>query len=201
MNNYIISTILFIFSCFFLASIEFLYKKYNINSEITRKIDHITACIGISVISLLFQEDIIIIIFTMYTLLMTYLLINGRLRSINNANRKSLGVIFFPLGIMFSSIISPNHLIFITSMLILAFSDTAANLVGRRYNREHKTIQGSFTFFIVTLLIFICIQGIQFFPLMILFSIFLTVIEYYAPYGSDNLFIPVIVSTLLKGLL
>ena len=97
-------------------------------------------------------------------------------------------------------IIFPKDIVII-SMIITSISDSLAALVGINYGEikliNNRTLEGSFTFFIASyLLFFLIIKSINIL-LMICLSFTLSLIELYTPTKYDNFTIPIACSILM----
>ena len=114
----------------------------------------------------------------------------------------SLGTILYPFAMAILAFIwLPDFQdVFIFSIVILAFSDTVAALVGSYKIKKipffQKTFWGSMAFFITTTIISILLfKKIDILPIL-LSSLLLTIIEFIFIYGLDNLVIPLTASYL-----
>jgi phytol kinase len=114
-------------------------------------------------------------------------------------SRPSHGELYFALGIIVTAILFlPDHSnAFRTGMVILAFADSSAVMVGRRWGRHdytlwgaHKTFEGSFTCFAASSLI----MGLSGLSLSTAFisAVAITLVEAGASHGSDNMVLPVV---------
>lgn len=108
------------------------------------------------------------------------------------------GMGFLMMGVTLVVILFPKGLA-ITSMLVLVLADTAAALTGIRFGTRlpnGKSIVGSVTFFVITVLISVCcyftIGYSTTFRIILLSSIITTAAEFYASkwYINDNILIP-----------
>jgi phytol kinase len=83
-------------------------------------------------------------------------------------------------------------------VLVMGISDAFAGSIGERYGKKKfsflgltKSIEGSITFFIITLVIITIFRG-SIDVNAIIITIFLTVAECLGVYGSDNLILPIL---------
>jgi phytol kinase len=128
------------------------------------------------------------------------------LETVYKKNGDNYGVIFFPLGLIMSFIlfVPINPIIFQGSVLVLALSDGLAGLLGLKFGQKkykvtgEKTWLGSLFFFIMTLLILLCIfyianGSIHYLNILVIMfaSLVLTIIEGLFGKGFDNLLLPV----------
>lgn len=118
--------------------------------------------------------------------------------------KATYGELFLAVGVVASALLflsgGPNA--FLGSILVLAFADPLAALVGTRYGKheysvfgERRTFEGSLVCFIVAALI-IGVAGLSW-PMALLGGAILALAEALAPRGSDNLFLPVLAGMLL----
>jgi len=205
-----------------LACSEMVYKKLKVDPEYTRKISHIIVTLTSLSFVYTFQSHWYVFGLAVFSFLLLFIgkLLNA-FKSIENVQRQSLGSILLPAGIYLSFVIAEfqkNNLIFILPILILAISDALAGIIGMRYQKEgngiaimgiklDKSVAGTFTFLASALII--CFStfmayGFDFRKVIVLtifVSVTTTITELVSPYGSDNLTISVIASTLLLFML
>jgi dolichol kinase len=190
--------------CFSFFSLEVLKRKQILSSDSTRRIIHIgAAIIAYTFPFYLSLQQVLIICFILLGI-MIFSRYKSLLSHIHKVDRKTWGEIFYPLGIMIAAIsFLPNDIAsFRIVILILGVSDLLANIIGTHLGSHSfevfkckKTIEGSFAFFVSTLIILLIFQ-IN--PLVAVFiSMIATFAEFFSPYGSDNLIVPIIVSVLL----
>jgi dolichol kinase len=139
-------------------------------------------------------------------------IINPTFKSINQVRRPTLGDLFFPLGILIISILDPTKTIFTIAILCVGLADGLAALIGQRYGKGNiykifntrKSIAGSSTVFIVTLLILIVVNVFSNMHLSILTFIYIpldvAIVEAIAAFGSDDMLIPITVVLILSSL-
>jgi phytol kinase len=151
------------FGLMFLAA-EIIYAKMKLHAEITRKFIHIT-CGVIAMFVPYFRPHLytIVILGIFFTLLTYYLLRKGLLPSVHAVERKSIGSVLFPVGIVLCVLFGIQDdfkVYFFVPMGIMIFSDTIAALVGmnfplRKYSISGytKSIGGSLGFLVSALLI------------------------------------------------
>jgi phytol kinase len=131
----------------------------------------------------------------------------GTFAHIGAVKRVTFGELFFGLGVTATAILAGPHVpVFQMGMLILAFADPLAALIGIRFGRfeymvldEKRTIEGSLACLVVSVAILVTYHV----PLVSAFTIggLLTSIEALSLRGSDNLFIPAVTVVLLTILL
>jgi len=134
----------------------------------------------------------------------------GFFQSIEQVKRNTLGEYFFPLGILVAALMSPQKEIFTIALLCVGLADGLAALVGQKYGRSNryrifsgfKSIAGSLTVFIVSLIILVVVDyfGKVGLPLIsfIIMPLDVALVEAFAPYGSDDFLIPICVLAILS---
>lgn len=205
-----------------LAFSEISYKKWSIKADYTRKISHFVTTLSSLSFIYTFQSHWFVFALAVFSFLLLFIgKLKNSFKSIENVSRLTLGSYLLPIGIYFSFVVSTilnNKLLFVLPILILAISDTSAGLIGIIWNREkrkisvfgttlEKTIEGTFVFlitsFIISAITFL-IHGYCFpkiIALTLIIPLATTITELVSPYGSDNLSIPVVASTILVYIL
>ena len=190
----------------FILSTSFLCGKFFPNEkELSRKVVHIgTGPIIPIAYWLNVSKDLALIVACMIT---TGLIINYRLRlikSIENVDRKSFGTIAY--GISIVSLIflfwSNNPSAATAGVLVMAFGDGLAGLIGRKINStqwiilgQKKSLIGTLSMYLVTVLVLSIIShvtDINFEVIEILMIASLaTILEQLSPLGIDNITVPI----------
>jgi phytol kinase len=203
MNLILVSLTFFILFVF----LEVLKNKTNIQSEYTRKIAHVISGVIVYFLPYWLNRNEIIalaIFFTLFLLVTRHL---GFFSSIHKVERKTLGEVYFPLGIGLLALYSlPHNLIgFQFGILILALADTAGGLIGSLLGKHkflhNKSWEGTLAFFITSFLIylvFIFIPGNGSIYTGLIICLILTVIESVLALGLDNLLLPIASAFLLN---
>ncbi len=219
MIEQLLYTILFIVVFLFLIFIcEFLYRKFNLKAEITRKIAHISASLFSLVFLYTFQSYLYVII--LGTLFFLLLFIGKRyqfFKSIDAVQRKTAGSYLLPVSICLLFVISKesgNQLFFVLPILVLSLSDPLASIAGTAYKHRTRNIQifnrkldktylGSMVFAAFTLIITLIVlflynfSGIHLVGLSIIIALSATVVEMFSCNGLDNLTVPHFILLLL----
>ncbi len=133
-----------------------------------------------------------------------------------SVDRKSFGEVYFPLSVCLLFVLSRSDaLLFSIPILILAFADTVAAVIGVRYGHlryettdGHKSTEGSVAFFavafvsvLVPLLLFSATGRVEVLCVSVVLGLLVMMAEAIAWAGLDNLFIPLSSYFLLKTLL
>ncbi len=200
-----------------LLLIEYVYRKWQLAPEISRKLGHVIAIL-LSIPMIYWIEDHRVVFGL--GLGFCVLLFLGKkydwLKSIDSVDRKTAGSYILPISIYIMFYISSkNHskLLYVLPLLILAISDPLAALVGTRLHKQtneikvfglslKKTYLGSVAFFMSSLLISLAVLYLYYPPekilwVSLLIAIMGTLIELFSSRGFDNLTIPLGVSGVL----
>lgn len=198
-----------LFLLIFVAN-EFIYKKFQINSEYTRKSVHILSGLLTMFLPIVFENHFPVFILSLeFVLLLVFSIKFNFFKSINEVKRKTWGSFLFPVSVylcFYLSIYYNDKGLFYIPMLILSLSDPIAAIFGKLFNgkSKKKTFSGSLAFlvssFIISFVLLNMFYELTFSFLMflsILISIFSTLIEKISYKGLDNLTIPVIILIVL----
>lgn len=192
---------------------EFLYKR-QVAVHLTRKVVHIGGGIVTALLPFFVNLETVIILGIGFFLLLALSKWKNLLNSIHKVDNDSVGALLFVPSLTLVAIIfwPINPLIFQGSALVLGLSDGIAGIIGTKYGRKEysitgkKTIEGSLTFFIITVFIMFCILYISGRTSLVMnngtlfvlgSSLLLTIIESAFGKGWDNLFIPIVTALIL----
>lgn len=181
-------------------------KRLSDKSELKRKAIHVLIGLSALILFIIFYS---LHLFAFYQLLLLVALIIGLLALNHKLQGKKLPIIDFFLieferpntipgygslwlviGLLITAVFLSNASQIIATIFILTFSDAIATIVGRKgkivlpYNKN-KTLEGTITFFVISLLSWFFIG-----PIAIALSLFLTLIESLPLYFDDNILIP-----------
>lgn len=189
--------------------LEVLKRGLGLRAEVTRKIVHLFSGILVASMPWFISQTAIIFLSVSFFLL---LLFSKRLRifrSIHEVERKTLGEFAFALGAgLAASILLPEKaMAFSFGFIILGFSDTAAEFVGsfkpiRRFNLfgATKSLGGSLAFFAISALVSIMWAGLFGLEIALIrltiVLVLLSLLEFFQPYGLDDLSLPLITGLL-----
>jgi dolichol kinase len=189
---------------------EFLWRKHKIKNEFARKSIHISVAVFVAFwpyyLSYLYIEYIAIAFIIVILISRRYRLF----QSIDEVKRSTLGELFFPLGILAAALLAPQKEVFTIALLCVGLADGLAALVGQRYGRSNrykifkgfKSIAGSLTVFIVSLIILLLTNYFGSMHLAIISFIVLpldvALVEAFAPIGSDDFLIPITALAILS---
>ncbi len=210
-NEWIAFLVFFSIIMVFIGLAEIARKVFNFSPELSRKFVHVMVGILVSLAPFILQSKTpVILLGVLFTVLNYFALQKDSLKGMHTTERISFGTVYFPIAFTLLVIMfwDRNIVLFVVAMLILAFADTGATVVGERVNSKHKFIlwhdkkswAGSITFFLISFVVVVLA-----FPLysrlanntplatshlfaMALFTAFVaTVGEAVSKRGSDNL--------------
>lgn len=136
-------------------------------------------------------------------------------RSIHSVNRPTYGELLFPLGVFVSATFAQSGWVYLAAVLHLSLADGIAALVGVRYLKrfgykvfgQQKTVIGTAVFYVCSLFIITATMitdpaayGENVRLVVLLLPLGTTFIENIAVYGTDNIFVPIAVITILDTL-
>lgn len=190
------------------GSAELMYHRWKIKGEITRKFVHLlSGVMAFTFPYLLVHFWVVLILGIGFFLVLRLSDRWGFLPSINDIDRASTGSLIFPFMLIlayFAYTYTGSEVYYYVPIMIVAFADAAAALVGERWKTPNtkifgatKSIGGSLTFFIVAfamtyILLFIyddfSINRMIIYGIVI--SLVTTIAEATGGKGYDNLSIP-----------
>lgn len=148
----------------FIGISEIARKALHISPEMTRKFVHVMVGVLVSLAPFFLDTTApVIILGLLFTILNAVALRKDSFKGMHTTERISFGTVYFPIAFTLLVIMfwDRNIVIFVVAMLILAFSDTAATIVGERLNSKHKftlwhdqkSWPGSLAFFFTTVIV------------------------------------------------
>ena len=194
---------------------EGLAKKQILHKELARKIFHFIAVLLAAYSAYVFVDYKVLIVASSIAVVLTFIAVYKNLiPSIHHDRELSWGIFLFPLAFFLSLILlgKENREIISLSFLVLALSDSLAAITGTflsknffRLTSDKKSLIGSITFFIVTIIILTVIpRELNFsfevylsFEFLVVLALVLTVFEAVSSKGLDNFFVPTVSSILL----
>lgn len=210
-NEWIAFLIYFIIIMGFIGISEMARKVFKLSPELSRKFVHVMVGVLVGFAPFFLTSNIPgIALGILFTILNYIALKQDIFQGMHTTERISFGTVYFPIAFTLLIVIfwERNIVIFILAMLILAFSDTMATVVGEAARpkkmftlwRDAKSWPGSSAFFLTTFILIVfghpylaSLAGQDTTPLvhligMALFTSFLTTIgEAVSKRGSDNL--------------
>lgn len=179
------------------AVLEIAARHTAISKLLIRKIGHVGLCLVIICASFFVNKNIFIligIIFAIFDLSARRL----NLSCLKDFKDSSYGELLYMFGVGLAGLICSIES-FRISLLVLGFADSIACISGTQIQSKQlvfkKTVIGSLSFLFISFLIIYYFTNV--FTLSIYVSIVATVTELVSPYGTDNLFLPIVVGSLL----
>lgn len=197
----------------FLAE-EILPKKLKTRPEISRKLVHITHGIAAATWPFFVSMRIIIMVEVLFFICVFWAHKLRMFSSLSDIDRKTWGEFLFPIGIIAVALLHPNQWIFAAAVLHLGLADAFAAIVGTSRGKKHryrvfgseKTVEGTLTFWMVSLLITFWVTVVVVstglinaaVPLILLLPPAMALLENAGIYGTDNFLIPVVVTLVFR---
>jgi len=197
------STVIFIaLPTIFLAGLEWTARIKKIDRELIRKGAHLSNGVVALFAPYFLSRVSVILLGLLFALTLLYVHIYKYSAVMRSTERHRYGVVLFPIGIaLVAFAFLPAHMAaYQFGVIVLTLADPIAYVIGTKYGHFRfslgnikKTAEGSLAFFLITLLV-----SILFIPYAhdtaiitaISISLLVTLIEMVAPYGTDNIFIP-----------
>lgn len=198
MSNFFLG--LFSSALFFcvLLLIEYITRKNNFPKELTRRLAHLLSGLFGILMSFVLSSWVFITFVIAFFLVISISYFYKFFSSIHGVKRKTYGEILLPLGILCAYLISGRSMNFIVAVLILSVSDTLAGIIGDFKLFDKGRWIGSVFFFLSSIIILFLFLGEQQLPTFATIALFVTIVERFSTYGTDNLLIPLFVGLLLK---
>lgn len=214
-------SILFVVLLLFLSllTIKIIEIKTNIKGEIKRKIFHVSMGLVTLTFPDIFKSALSVGILGIIALVLLLLLKYSKLKDglgtiLYGVNRESLGEVFFVVSVFTIFYLAKGNIVlYKVPILILTFADSSAALIGKKYgkkniaesNEDAKSIEGSFTFFIVafmvtlvTLLLCTTVGREETLIISAILGFNVALIEMISHMGNDNLLIPLTTYAILS---
>jgi dolichol kinase len=136
-------------------------------------------------------------------------------KSVHSIDRRTIGDVLFPIGILITSFVSSSPWIFTVAILHLSLGDAVAAVIGHKYGAKYsysilqqkKSTVGSVAFWLVsvciisTLLLFMPVQLEHVaFALLLLLPIASALLEGLSIFGIDNITVPITIAIVLSSL-
>ncbi|MFN4111152.1 MAG: DUF92 domain-containing protein [Ignavibacteria bacterium] len=203
----------------FIVLFEYLARKNIISSVLSRKLLHvITGFIVVSVPFLIENFYLVMSIGIAFSVSNLVLIKKNLLKQIDTSTGENLGIFYYPLSFLICVFLfwNVNKYLLSLSFLIFSFSDAMAAIVGlsakskyqTKITNEPKTFNGLIAFVLSSFLLmwilritvwnefnFIQYDYLSFAFIAFIFSLVGGITEILSIKGSDNLFLPVILST------
>jgi dolichol kinase len=129
--------------------------------------------------------------------------------AIHSVRRHTWGEVLFPVGVGIAALLTTSPWVFMAAVLHMGLADGLAAVMGVTFGKktgytvfgQYKTIVGTATFWVVSMLVtffvvwrsdLIIVSDITL-PLLLMLPLAAAVAENFSPYGSDNLWVPLLV--------
>lgn len=194
---------------------EVLHRLLRVEPEWTRKLVHVLMGLVAAAFPWLFGEPrSVLLLCAAFAAVLGGSLVTSRLRSVHGVRRRTAGALWFPVGVAIVFVAAGARSdLYVLAMLVLAFADPAAAVVGRAYGAHRfragddaKSVEGSLAFLVVastTLWIGLSVTTSLGVAALTFWAIgiggLLAGIEAVAPAGSDNVLVPVGALLLLRA--
>jgi phytol kinase len=207
MTDLIFTSFSFFFVFLLLGLSSFLQKKGLLDDEGSRKLVHIGVAhwwFFLIFIDGLLYASIAPIAF----IFLNYLSYKQNIfKSIERSGKGNLGTVYFPISllilVLMTYLVEPSkslNYIGALGILILGYGDGFAAIIGKKFGKTKlifgKSLEGSITFYVASLLVVIVVLFIyqpmlsNTLLIVLLLPLFATLIELITPAGLDNLTIP-----------
>jgi uncharacterized protein (TIGR00297 family) len=219
MNELKSLTVLSLITISLIVLFEFLARKNIISKSFSRKLLHITSGFIVVYVPFVINSFLLVILIGSVFTISNYLMIKNRiLKQIDDGKSENLGIFYYPLSFLITVLLFWNVNKYLISLSFLVFSicDAMAALVGSsakskyftNITKEPKTFNGAFTFVLVSFLLmwfikftfweklnFIEYDELSFAFIALIFSLLGGITEAISTKGTDNLTLPIVLST------
>ncbi len=214
-SEYYINILIFLLLFFVVFIVAELLYKNKTPQFITRKFVHISSALIVALSPFFIELKVLIIIGIVFSFILLWTKRKRLLNSVHEINYESVGALLFAPSIILTALIfwPINVVIFQGAMLVLGLADGVAGMVGIKYGRHKykitgtKSVEGSLSFFLVTLLILFGIiyasGGVDIHNILYVLggAFLLTIIEGIFSEGWDNIFISIASGAVLLWIL
>ncbi len=192
---------------------EYLWRSELVRGERARKFVHILAGCWVAFWPWLMTMDMIALV-GVGAIVVQYA--DRRLKifhSTIDVPRRSLGDLLFPAGVAVTALIATDNWVFAVVVLHLALADGLAAVIGQLFGQNNhyqifesrKSVTGTATFIFISyvlmgvLIAALHISSAQSLATLLLLPPLLAATENIAPYGLDNLVVPLIAASVLQS--
>ena len=197
-----------------LAGTEGLAQRRSLRPELGRKLAHISCGLLAAALPLVLAFPAIVVLAALFIPFMIASRRMGFFPVVHSAERSTLGEVYFPLGVFLVAALVPYRVEYAFGVLLLAFADAFAGLMGERFGRRTvplvsgtKTYMGSATFFLITVGLGLwAIETLGQFSgrgvlVVLVIAIVTTLEEAVVGGGADNVILPVSGAAMLRILI
>jgi phytol kinase len=193
------------------AYAEGYFKTKKLSPEVARKLVHVAHGLVAATWPFFVSMRTIIIVEILFIFAVTFARVFNLFPDLRSVYRLTWGEFFFPLGVIGVALLNPGDWIFAAAMLHLGLADSAAAVVGTKFGKHRykvfghdKSIEGSLAFWVVS---FVITAWVVFFSpiaiaeqgfVLLMLPLLATASENIGVFGIDNLFIPILVASMLQ---
>jgi len=190
------------------GSAEVLRARWQVEAEATRKYVHMASGVIAAGIPLWVGWPMTVAIGVTFAAALAWSKRHRVFQAIHGVDRATVGEVCFPLGVAAAALLVPQMPEYAFGMLVLAFADGSAGIVGARYGRPRavlgstKSLMGSVACFtvVVVLALGFCLAGpglsTATVAAVLVSALAVTLVEALLGYGLDNLAVPVVAALL-----
>lgn len=194
MQTLILASVLSTAYIAFLVILEVLRRKFGYSPELTRRLVHIVSGLSTLIDYWLLPSAWFLALIAISLVGIAASQYFGWLTSVHKVKRRTFGEVFLPIGTLSTWAISHGEAkVFVPSLLIMTFADSAAGIVSDLLKAHKKVWQGSAVFFVVAFGILASGGLLQ----ALVIAAALTLVERISPFGSDNATVPIASAALL----
>jgi dolichol kinase len=181
--------------------VEAATRRLRVSREVSRKLVHVTAGLAAAAMPAVLGFGEIAVLGVLFAAAMYASRRLGLLRSIHEVERATWGEVCLPLGVAAAAVLAPDPARYACAVAIVALSDPAACLAGRRIGGPRlpggtKTVAGSTAFLATALAV-----GLALLPdrpaVMVAVAVATTLVEAASSRGLDNVTVPVTAACVL----
>ena len=202
----LILTVLAVF--IILLGSEWWWRKRITHSEFSRKFVHITVGSFVAFWPFFLSWNEIRLLSLSFLIIIGISKYLHVFKAIHSVQRPTLGELYFALAVGLLTYVTQNEWIYMAALLQMSLADGFAAVMGVRFGKQsylmfshRKTLVGSLTFFVTSLLILVAYGHFADVHLSTMFIIaaaaLAAVIENFAVAGLDNLLVPLVIAVLL----
>jgi len=186
-----------------LGTADWLHRRWHVEDESARKFAHVTSGLVAAVLPAFMSFAAIAVLAALFIPFMLVTRRYGIFPAVHRAERSTLGELYFPIGVLLVAVLFPEPAAYTYGVLVMAVSDAAAGLIGKRFGHRTyrifgalKTYVGSCVFFASTLVITCGVLAFGepsaslFFLTAVSISLLLTLVEGSLGGGLDNVVLP-----------
>jgi uncharacterized protein (TIGR00297 family) len=219
MNELVSLVILVSITFILLVTFEFLARKNILSKSLSRKLLHIITGFIVVYVPFVLQSFWIMVFVGLAFSVTNFLLIKKHLlKQINDTQTENFGIFYYPLSFLICVLLfwNVNKYIISLSFLIFSIGDAVAALAGNastnkyltQITKEPKTFNGTIAFILISYILllivkltfwsklnFIDYDWLSFSFLALIFSLLGGISEAISTKGTDNLILPIILSS------